>query len=305
MAWLDDRIWAHPKIRNVPRATRWIYAAALAYASGFHTEGVLTAGQLKAIECTQKDRQLLVAAGLWEDASTDANVGAIRIHDWKDHNGKRDEKRRADRLRKRAARAKEAEMSAGQGTDSPADKPRTRKGASAGQTSDRPRARARRRPPDDGSDRVTNEGPGTTGVGNPQSEARAAAAQPAPELDAAAADELEKHLDDLAIPGRLRERARSEPARALAVARYTIANAGSGAYFRTVFTSGDWPATPASNGHATKTAYERAEILIRNVGATLEPRDLDRELDDLSITAKAERRKLHRIHDALREANAP
>lgn len=155
MAWLDDRIWAHPKIRDVPRATRWEYAASVAYASGFHTEGMLTAGQLKAIECTSKDRELLIRVGLWEDASADGNDGAIRIHDWKDHNGKRDQKRRADRLRKRAARAKEAEMSAGQGADSPQDKLVENQDVSAGQTSDGPRVRDRRRPPDDG---VKSEG---------------------------------------------------------------------------------------------------------------------------------------------------
>lgn len=155
MAWLDDRIWAHPKIRDVPRATRWEYAASVAYASGFHTEGMLTAGQLKAIECTPKDRELLIKVGLWEDASADGNDGAIRIHDWKDHNGKRDQKRRADRLRKRAARAKDAEMSAGQGADSPQDKVSENEGVSAGQASDGPRVRDRRRPPDDG---VKSEG---------------------------------------------------------------------------------------------------------------------------------------------------
>lgn len=301
MAWLDDRIYAHPKIRNVPRATRWSYAAALAYSSGFGTKGVLTDGQLKAIECTKRDRELLIKVGLWEDAGR----GAIRIHDWKDHNGKRDQRREADRLRKRAARAKDAETSAGHN----ADKPQTDDAVSAGQTVDRPRAPARRRPPDDGSDRVTYEGLDTNGAGNRSSETRAAEAPEPPlasptppaqnELDAAAADELEKHLDDLAIPGSLRDTARTEPRRALAVARYTIANHAGGAYFRTVFESGDWPANPDSNGKPTKSAYQRAETLIRNVGKTLDDHELDRELDDLHITDD-QRTRLRKLHDQVR-----
>jgi len=161
VAWLDDRIYAHPKIRNVPRATRWSYAAALAYASGFGTAGVLTEGQLKAIEATKRDRELLIEVGLWDDAGR----GAIRIHDWKDHNGKRDARREADRLRKRAERAKNEETSAGHNTD----KLRTANAVSAGQSVDRPRAPARRRPPDDGSDRVTEEGLATDSAAGVQS----------------------------------------------------------------------------------------------------------------------------------------
>lgn len=149
MAWLDDRIWAHPKIRDVPRATRWEYAAAIAYSSGFGTKGILTAGQLRAIECRPNDRKLLIEVGLW----IDQNDGAIRINDWDEHNGKRDARRESDRARKRADRAKTAKTSAGQGADSPQNGVRTQ--------NERPQdvlARARRRPPDDGSDRVTEEG---------------------------------------------------------------------------------------------------------------------------------------------------
>lgn len=159
MAWLDDRIWCHPKITNVPRATRWEYAAALAYSSGFSTGGHLSPGQLKTIECTSRDRNLLIASGLWDDDG----AGGIFIHDWATHNGKRDARKAADRERKRAERAKT-------GDDRPQDSPQDERptfgrlsagqsgGRSAGQGVDGPilgpRARARRRAPDDGSEEV-------------------------------------------------------------------------------------------------------------------------------------------------------
>lgn len=152
MAWLDNRLWAHPKVRNVPRAARWEYVAAVTYASGFGTGGLLTAGQLKAIECTQTDRRLLINAGLWEDAGD----GSIRIHDWDEHNSKSDEKRLQDRERKRKQRQREADMSRGQERDIQRDV-----------TRDVPRARGGGRPRDDG---MTNEeGPDTTAADTPKS----------------------------------------------------------------------------------------------------------------------------------------
>lgn len=104
---------------NVPREARWEYAAAVCYSSGFGTAGHLTAGQLAIIECTAKDREVLIKVGLWDDDG----AGGIRIHDWDEHNGKRDKRRADDRERKRLVRAKEKEESAGQGADKPPDKP--------------------------------------------------------------------------------------------------------------------------------------------------------------------------------------
>lgn len=123
MSWLDDRLWCHPKILGVPKPVRWEYAAAVMYSSGFHTGGRLSAGQLKAIECTTKDRAALIKVGLWEDDGE----GGIIIHDWDDHNGKRDARRASDRARKRAARANER----------PQDKVRTDAGQTSGQSAER------------------------------------------------------------------------------------------------------------------------------------------------------------------------
>jgi hypothetical protein len=101
MAWIDDRIWCHPKFTDVSPRGCWTWVKGVAYSTGFATRGVLTSGQQTAIGSTPKIRQELVAAGLWEQAVDNA----ILIHDWADHNSKRDDRRAADRARKRAARA--------------------------------------------------------------------------------------------------------------------------------------------------------------------------------------------------------
>lgn len=126
--------------------------------------------------------------------------------------------------------------------------------------------------------------------------------------DAAAAEELEeleRHLDDLAIPNTLRERARTEQPRALAVARYTIANAGGGAYFRKVFDSGDWPKTD-TKAKTPLTEFEKVKALITTLAKAegFEPRDVDTELDAHGITDQAERLALHLHARQLHQAEA-
>lgn len=100
MAWLDDRIWAHPKIAGVPVAARWLYVCSIAYSSGFGLYGILDKGQLRALGATPRTKEALIVAGLWEDAGD----GRIEIHDWAEHNEQRDgrvaESRRIERRRK-------------------------------------------------------------------------------------------------------------------------------------------------------------------------------------------------------------
>ncbi len=100
MAWVDDRIWCHPKIAGLSHLAFRIYICSLAYSGGFGLGGVLTKEHQHVIHSTAAARKELVAAGLWEDVGG----GAIEIHDWKEHNEKRDARRRADRDRKRTAR---------------------------------------------------------------------------------------------------------------------------------------------------------------------------------------------------------
>lgn len=100
MAWIDDRIWCHPKFAGVskPSVSAWMFA--LCYSNGFGLFGHLTADQLQLIHVSAKERDELIARSLWHDAGG----GAITIHDWAEHNGERDDKRAAARDRKRRER---------------------------------------------------------------------------------------------------------------------------------------------------------------------------------------------------------
>lgn len=128
---------------------------------------------------------------------------------------------------------------------------------------------------------------------------------PAPANGAAAeedAEKLEELLDDLGIDGTLKGRARADGARALSVARYTLANGGGGAYFRKVFDSGDWPRNTDRPGKPTKTPYEMAEAVIKNLGTEVYLRAaLDSELDARGVTDPLEREALHALADSQRD----
>lgn len=160
MAWLDDRFWCHPKITSLSDRAYRSHVNAITYCAGFGTGGVLTSAQQKAIGVTPKAKLELVSSQLWDEnfpGKTAADNGSVRIHDWDDHNGKRDERRAADKERKRTARAKEREQ---RPQDRTRTKLRTAEAASAGQG------------PDKTSDRrtlkvvkeVTDEGQPTTDV---------------------------------------------------------------------------------------------------------------------------------------------
>lgn len=123
MAWLDDRIWCHPKLCNVSKEARWGYVASIAYSSGFGTLGRLTEGQVVTLGVTAEERTELIENGLWIQDKN--GTGHVRIRDWDIHNGKRDERRKADRERKRRERAKKKR---------PQDSPRTDNGQTTGQS---------------------------------------------------------------------------------------------------------------------------------------------------------------------------
>lgn len=101
MAWLDDRIWCHPKFTNLSPSAFTVYIKALAYSSGMNTRGRLDPAQQKLIGSTKKIRTNLVQIGLWE---LNGNGQTILIHDWEDHNKIRDERKARDRERKRRER---------------------------------------------------------------------------------------------------------------------------------------------------------------------------------------------------------
>lgn len=103
MAWLDERIWCHPKLMQVSKPARWTFVAGVAYSAGWQKKGRLEPGEQTAIGATAKERRELVAAGLWEPV----DGGAIVIHDWNDYNDRRDRERAANRERKRRQRERD------------------------------------------------------------------------------------------------------------------------------------------------------------------------------------------------------
>jgi hypothetical protein len=111
MAWLDERVWCHPKFADLSDAAFRLYVHGIAYSSGFACGGHLTPGQQNTIGATARTRAELVRARLWDERED-----GISIHNWDERNGRRDARKAADRERKRAARSNgtSAGQSAGQ-----------------------------------------------------------------------------------------------------------------------------------------------------------------------------------------------
>lgn len=119
MAWLDDRAWCHPKFTDLSSDAFRVYWNGVSYSSGMSTGGVLSPGQQRILGATADTTAELVAAVLWNVLPT----GAVEIHNWAEHNGKRDARRKADRERKRAARNNENPSDEAKPPDVPVDCP--------------------------------------------------------------------------------------------------------------------------------------------------------------------------------------
>ncbi len=100
MAWLDDRVWCHPKLADLSDRAFRVWVNGIAYSTGFGTQGRLTPGQQRTVGANKKVTGELVAAGLWLLDDT-----TVIYHEWDEKNGKRDARRAADRERKRLARS--------------------------------------------------------------------------------------------------------------------------------------------------------------------------------------------------------
>lgn len=100
MAWLDDRMWAHPKIARLSDPAFRAWVSSICYSSGFGTRGRLERAHQRLIGASTRARNELVNCGLWIEADS----GAIQIRDWQEHNDRLDERRAKDRERKRLAR---------------------------------------------------------------------------------------------------------------------------------------------------------------------------------------------------------
>jgi len=123
MAWIDDRIWCHPKVARLSDSAFRAWISSICYSSGFGTLGRLELEHQRVIHTPKKARSELLAAGFWHECEN----GAIAIHDWADHNDKRDAKRAADRERKRRQRERERELSRHVTRDVERDAPRDKR----------------------------------------------------------------------------------------------------------------------------------------------------------------------------------
>jgi len=105
MAYLDDRIWVHPKWVCLSNASFRIAVTGLCYAHGFGTGGALTKSVLRTIGASKSNVEEIVASGLWE---RDGN--GVRIHDWADYNDdeRAARKRKLDADRQRRFRDRNA-----------------------------------------------------------------------------------------------------------------------------------------------------------------------------------------------------
>lgn len=124
MAWLDDRAWAHPKLAMLSDSAFRVWLSGICYSSGFGLRGRLESQHQSVIRATPRIRAELVKAFLWEEV----DEGAVLIHDWDDHNDKRDAKRAADRERKRKQRDKERDIQRDRGRDMGVTNQRDRRG---------------------------------------------------------------------------------------------------------------------------------------------------------------------------------
>jgi hypothetical protein len=104
MAWIDDRIWCHPKLIGLTANAKAAYVFGIAYSAGMGTGGRLEPAMQRAVGANRRTALELVHAGLWD---TNGETGTVHIHDWDEHNGARDRSRELDRARKRRWRERQ------------------------------------------------------------------------------------------------------------------------------------------------------------------------------------------------------
>jgi hypothetical protein len=104
MAWLDDRIRDHPKFVTLSDKAFRYWAHTLCYCSEHGTSGRLNDAVI-ALRVPSKVTRELTSRGIWDDEQD-----GLWVHDWQEHNGKRDdaveERRAAARERQKRHREK-------------------------------------------------------------------------------------------------------------------------------------------------------------------------------------------------------
>ncbi len=163
MAFLDDRVWVHPKWRLLGDAAYRVGTYAICYSHGFGTRGYLNPVDLMTIGATPALTEELLDVGLWEPASENSSepdpLGhpavtlavtvesrGIVIHDWDNYNdddadAKRREKNAERQRRSRAHRAGHISVT-DESRDSHADVAPSERDGHADVTPSRARARA-------------------------------------------------------------------------------------------------------------------------------------------------------------------
>lgn len=138
MAWLDDRLRDHPKIVRTSNGAFRAWALALCYCSAHGTEGRLDEA-VRALRIGPKIVEELVANALW-----DRDEDGLFVHDWQEHNDKRDERTALARARarERAKRHRDKVRSEGRHGKRNAEHRDGERDASRDQERDVPRGRA-------------------------------------------------------------------------------------------------------------------------------------------------------------------
>lgn len=200
MAWLDDRLRDHPKIVKASPVAFRHWALALCYCSAHGTEGRLEEA-VKALNVPRKIIDELVELHLW-----DREPDGLWIHDWQEHNSKRDEaveeRRKADRERQR--RHRERVRSRDNDRDTTRDESRDshrdiHRDGPRGRAPAAPRARtgAPPTPPrDHDQDHTHKEPPAAANAHEPHTDDDAAAANLDHRLEALGLDRRQLHTDD-------------------------------------------------------------------------------------------------------------
>lgn len=103
MAYIADNLWCNPKWLALSDKSKVVLVNSWGYSSGLGLKGHLTIEAQRLMGATPTVRDELIKIEWWDE---NGDGMSVVIHDWDDYNGKRDERRAADRERKRRWREK-------------------------------------------------------------------------------------------------------------------------------------------------------------------------------------------------------
>ena len=267
MSWLrlDDKITRHPKLLSFDRKSRWIWLEILCFAAEFRSP-VLPANIRDAVpHATPAFLRQAVAVGLLEETEN-----GLTIHDWAVYQPNDP----TAATRSKAYRDRNANRD---GTVTESD-----------QESRSPRAQARLSRPVPSIE--------TDDLSPPNVGGRADATDEREIESNSNGDSLERLLRQLGLGDDDVAAARSEPARAEAIARLVLGNPtirAPRAYWRKAWRSGEWP-EGAQPAQALRPLVDSCRSFVENGGRSL-------ALDDfLEVLAEREQKRGEQLSDAVR-----